>query len=96
MNKKDIIFALIIALFLAILISPFASSWPDGLEKVAEDKGFLQEAVVPTLASPIPDYAWPGVKNKILATSLAGVTGTLIVFIIGYGLAVLLKKRSIK
>jgi len=93
MNKRNIIFGLLIALLLAILISPFASSWPDGLEKVAEDKGFLEKGEVqPVLTSPIPDYTWPGIGSEKIATSMAGIIGTLIVFGMGYGVAALLKK----
>jgi cobalt/nickel transport protein len=93
MNKRNIIFGLLAALLLAILISPFASSWPDGLEKVAEDKGFLEKSeVVPPVTSPIPDYTWPGIESEKMATSFAGIIGTLMVFGMGYGVAALLKK----
>ena len=95
MKKKEIIIGLLAALFLAFIVSPFASSWPDGLEKVAEDKGFLERGEVePVFSSPIPDYTWPGVKNERLATSMAGVVGTLIVFGAGYGLALLLRRKE--
>jgi len=91
MNKKEILFGLIVALFLAVVLSPFASPWPDGLEKVAKDKGFLEKKKIePTLPLLIPDYAWPGLKNNKIATSLAGITGTLIIFGISYGLAALM------
>lgn len=94
MKKKDILFGLLAALFLAFVLSPFASPWPDGLEKVAEDKGFLEKGeVAPVITSPLPDYAWPGVKSERMATSMAGVAGTLIVFGAGYGIAALLRKR---
>ena len=36
-----VIAGLLIAFVLAIVLSPFASSSPDGLEKVGEDKGFI-------------------------------------------------------
>jgi cobalt/nickel transport protein len=95
MDKKVIFWGLIVAIFLAIAISPFASPWPDGLEKVAEDKGFLKKGEVePPLRSPIPDYTWPGIKNEKLATAIAGVVGTLIVFGAGYGLAALINRRK--
>jgi cobalt/nickel transport protein len=94
MSKKNIIFGLMIAVFLAVVISPFASSWLDGLEKVAQDKGFLEKGEVEQVVqSPVPDYTWPGIKNEKLATSIAGLVGTLIVFGLGYGIAVLMKKR---
>ena len=94
MSKKEILFGLIAAILLALILSPFASPWPDGLEKVAEDKGFLEKGEVePAIPSPIPDYAWPGLKNEKLATSAAGIFGTLIVFGLGYGLAVLVRRK---
>ena len=97
MNKKEIFFALMVAIFLAVVFSPFASPWPDGLEKVAQDKGFLEKGEVePVFSSPIPDYSWPNFKNERLATSAAGVAGTLLVFGMGYGLAALIRKRQIK
>ena len=95
MNKKEILFGLMAALFLALVLSPFASPWPDGLEKVAEDKGFLEKGDVdPVLPSPISDYAWPGLKSEKLATSVAGLVGTLFVFGMGYGLAALIRRRE--
>ena len=95
MNKKDILFGLTAALFLALALSPFASSSPDGLERVAEDKGFLEKGEVPpAMTAPVPDYAWPGVKSEKLATSAAGVMGTLLVFGAAYGFAALLKRKE--
>ncbi len=95
MNRKEIIFGLFAALLLALFISPFASQWPDGLEKVAEDKGFIERAEVkPALTALIPDYAWPGVKNERLATSLAGVAGVLLIFFVTYGISALIKRRQ--
>jgi cobalt/nickel transport protein len=94
MNRKEITIGLIIALVLAGAISLFASSFPDGLEKVAEKLGFLEKGEgKPTIASPVPDYTFPGLKNERLATSIAGIIGTLAVFGFGYGLAALIKYR---
>ena len=83
---------LLLALLLAIL-SPLASSSPDGLERVAEDKGFLSAALEP-LFEVMPDYVIPGVTNEAVATILVGIVGTLIFFGIGYGLAKLLRKKD--
>jgi len=69
---------LVIAMGLAIA-SPFASSHPDGLQWVAKQKGFLAVAQEP-LYRMIPGYVFPGVSNATLATILAGILGTLIVF----------------
>jgi hypothetical protein len=84
--------ALILALLLAIL-SPLASSSPDGLERVAEDKGFINAALEPFFEI-VPDYVIPGVTNEAVATILAGIVGTLILFGIGYGLAKLLRAKG--
>ena len=95
MKKKEVIIGLLAALFLAFVISPFASSMPDGLEKAAQDKGFLERGEAkPVFTSPIPDYSWPGVKSERMATSMAGVAGTLMVFGAGYGLAALLRRKG--
>ncbi|HGE69761.1 TPA: hypothetical protein ENX78_02925 [Candidatus Poribacteria bacterium] len=95
MKRKDIIIGIVVSLFLAGLISIFASPWPDGLEKVAEDKGFLEKGEVePPIKSPIPDYTFPGLKNEKLATSVAGILGTAIVFVLGYGVSALIKKKN--
>ena len=60
---------------------------------MAEDKGFLslgQEAPFQLIA----DYVFPGIENEALATILAGLIGTLILFGVVYGAAWLLKSRK--
>lgn len=85
-----------IALLICVVISiitPLASSSPDGLEKVAEDKGFADAA----RSSPfnlIADYVFPGIHNEALATILAGLIGTILIFGMVYLLARLLKTRK--
>jgi len=80
---------LVVALGLALFVAPFACSWPDGLEKVAEHLGFdAKAAKTPLLASPIPDYELPGIGSPVVATALAGVLGTVVVF----GLSLLLAR----
>ncbi|MBU1062373.1 MAG: PDGLE domain-containing protein [Candidatus Omnitrophica bacterium] len=93
MSKKHIVLWILFSLILAFFISPFASSSPDGLEKVAEDRGFLEKGEIkPVFTSPIPDYTWPGIDNESFATGLAGIFGTLIVFGVAYGMAVIIKR----
>jgi len=79
------IIGLVIAVALAIL-SPLASSHPDGLEWVAEQKGFLNVAKEP-LYQIIPDYIMPGIGNEAVATIIAGIIGSLIVFGVALGVA---------
>lgn len=90
------VLALAVAVGLATAVSPFASAKPDGLEKVAETKAFLDEGKLAAIQkdSPAPDYAFPGVENERLATGLAGFAGTLAVFALGYGLAFALRRRA--
>jgi PDGLE domain len=90
------VLALALAIGLATAVSPFASASPDGLEKVAEDKAFLDQGRLARIQedSPIPDYAFPGVENERVATGLAGFVGTLAVFAIGYGLAFVVRRRA--
>ncbi|OFW56358.1 MAG: hypothetical protein A2W01_00280 [Candidatus Solincola sediminis] len=102
-RKKSLyvfIFAgLAIAAALALLVAPWASSSPDGLEKVAEDKGFIEKAEETEPAwngAPIPDYSVPGIgdSHPALATALAGLAGTIAVFLLAWGLALVLKKKG--
>jgi cobalt/nickel transport system permease protein len=69
---------LVLALLLAIA-SPLASTHPDGLMWVAHRYGFINKASNPLLQL-IPHYLLPGVKDRALATILAAVLGTIIVF----------------
>jgi len=84
------------ALGLAAFVSPFASSSPDGLEKIAEEKGFLAAAEDEGAwkAAPLPDYAVPGLPAEEVSTGLAGLLGTAAVFGVGFGLIRLLSPRS--
>jgi cobalt/nickel transport system permease protein len=84
------VFGLLVALGL-VVASPLASSHPDGLEWVAEQQGFLSLAQGP-LYRILPDYVFPGVSNSAVATIVAGVLGTLIVF--GAALAVAYTRRN--
>jgi len=91
MSKKWWIIALAISLALAT-ISPLASSAPDGLERVAEEHGFLSLALEAPFKI-VADYAFPGVANEALATILAGWLGTILLFLAVYGFAWLVRAR---
>ena len=83
----------LIACLAVACLSPLASSSPDGLERVAENEGFFdlgQEAPFQV----ITDYIFPGMENEALATILAGLIGTLILFGVAYGMARLLRSRK--
>ena len=88
------IVALAVAIGLATAVSPFASASPDGLEKVAQDKAFLDQGRLAPVqeSAPAPDYAFPGVDDPRLATALAGFTGTLLVFALGAGAVAVIRR----
>lgn len=82
-----------ISLLLALFLSPFASSSPDGLERVAGTKGFAEKGGGRLWEhAPFKDYRLPGIKNERVSTGIAGVVGTLAVFFIVMGLGNLIRK----
>ncbi|HNW13755.1 MAG TPA: energy-coupling factor ABC transporter permease, partial [Anaerolineaceae bacterium] len=84
-NIGVVVGGLLISLVLVVL-SPLASSHPDGLEWVAEKHGFI-EAAREAFYNIVPDYSMPGISNPALATIVAGILGAVIVFGVAYGIA---------
>ena len=87
-----------IALLLALLLSPFASTSPDGLEKVAETKGFSEKGESWKIwkYAPFSDYTLPWIKSEKLSTALSGLIGTLAIFLIALGIGRLVKRTPSK
>jgi len=84
-----------LSLALAIFLSPFASPHPDGLERVAENKGFIEhEAEHQILPSPLPDYTIPGIGSERVSTALAGLIGTLACFGAAIGLGLAFRRKA--
>ncbi|MGC8817033.1 MAG: PDGLE domain-containing protein [Candidatus Hadarchaeum sp.] len=91
--KKWWITGIIIALFMASVLSLFASPEPDGLERVAEDYGFIEKAEgQEVIHAPMPDYTVLGVGNEKIASALAGLIGVLIILVLTLSWAKLLKR----
>jgi len=67
-----------IAVLVVVLLAPLASSDPDGLERVAEDQGFIGQATN-LIGGLLGDYALPGVGNEAVSTVLSGLLGIAIV-----------------
>jgi cobalt/nickel transport system permease protein len=80
-----------LALSLSVL-SPLASTHPDGLMWVARQEGFLVAARAPFYKI-IPSYIFPGIQNKTLATIVAGILGTLLVFGVALGVAYVRRRQ---
>ena len=95
LGKRDTFIGLAVALAIALLLSPFASSWPDGLERVAKDLGFIEKGEgAEVLKAPIPDYKFPGLDSEGFSTALSGTLGTLAMFGIGFGVARLMRRKG--
>ena len=77
----------------AVLFSPLASPHPDGLERIAEDTGFIETAE-PSPYEVMPDYTVPGIRNEAASTITAGIIGTLLVFALGYGVSRAVRRRG--
>ncbi len=85
MDRKNVLLfvigGLIVTLGLAFFASPYASSSPDGLEKVSIDEGFAETAEEHALADgPLAGYGVEGVEDEELSTGLAGLIGAVITF----------------
>jgi cobalt/nickel transport system permease protein len=77
----------LVALVFAAVVSQFATDDPDGLERVAEDTGFVESGQDHTLADVIfADYATAGIDNETLSLAIAGIVGTIVTLLVAYGL----------
>mgnify|MGYP000046760708 CR=1 FL=1 len=83
-NRKFYIAGFVISLFLAGVVSFYASSSPDGLEKVAEDIGFIETAKDHSNAGgALADYGVKGIENERASVGVAGVIGVIGTAIVG-------------
>jgi cobalt/nickel transport system permease protein len=89
---EGVLFGLIIVLGLTLFVSPYACSWLDGLDKVAQDFGFAGRATV-TVKAWFTDYKIPGLSSAAQATALAGTLGALIMFLLAWMVGCLLVRN---
>ncbi|WP_199485322.1 PDGLE domain-containing protein [Actinomadura craniellae] len=86
---------LLVALIVAGFVSFYASGDPDGLSKVAEDRGFAAKEKEHSLSgSPLGDYGVKGVDDERLSGGLAGVIGVGLTLAVGGGLFWLVRRRE--
>ncbi|MBW8736036.1 MAG: energy-coupling factor ABC transporter permease [Streptomyces turgidiscabies] len=82
------------SLVLAGVVSFYASASPDGLEKVAADKGIDAKAEPHAAAdSPLADYGVEGITDGRLSGGLAGVIGVGATIVAGTGVFWAVRKR---
>jgi cobalt/nickel transport protein len=92
MRRAWWVVGLALALLIVAFLAPLASPEPDGLERVAIDHGFLDEAQGPPFAI-FPDYTVPGVTDGTATTIAAGIIGTALVFALVWVLGSLLARK---
>jgi cobalt/nickel transport protein len=77
-NKKFLAAGFLVSIFLAGVVSFYASSDPDGLEKVAGDIGFIETAKDHTYADgALADYGVKGIENERASVGVAGIIGVI-------------------
>lgn len=92
-SKRFYIYFFIASLVIAGGVSFYASSHPDGLEKVAEDVGFLDTAKDSAVSgSPLADYGISGLDNARLSVGLSGLIGAIVTGAVAYLVFLLSKK----
>jgi cobalt/nickel transport protein len=81
-NRKALLWiGLAAALVIAVFISPYASSHPDGLERVAMDHDFIEREKDSAWTTPVSGYEWNGAKNSpAIATAVSGLAGVVLTF----------------
>ncbi|MFI6621112.1 energy-coupling factor ABC transporter permease [Streptomyces sp. NPDC050528] len=93
-RRKLWITGLAASLLLAGFVSFYASSNPDGLEKVAADQGIDRQAKEHASAdSPLADYGVRDVDDARLSGGLAGVIGVGVTVVAGTGVFWAVRKR---
>jgi ABC-type Fe3+ transport system permease subunit len=81
-----------IAALVVVVLAPLASSDPDGLERVAEDQGFIDRAEN-LFAGLFGDYAIPGIDDPAVTTILSGLLGVATVVVVMVVLGRLVVRR---
>jgi hypothetical protein len=90
-----VIVGLVASVLVAVVVSQFASSDPDGLEYVAEREGFGEPARDHDLAdTPLADYGDGLTGNSTLDTAIAGAIGVAVTALVGWGLFRLVRRRG--
>ena len=86
-NKKLLVVGLLVSIVIAGFLSYYASSQPDGLEKVTADQGLDVNAVDSANSDIVlADYGVAGVENERASVFLGGLIGVAITGLAGAGL----------
>ncbi|MER6010280.1 energy-coupling factor ABC transporter permease [Streptomyces bluensis] len=92
--RKLLLAGLVTSLLLAGFVSFYASANPDGLEKVAADKGIDAQGEDHAAGdSPLADYGVQGITDTRLSSGLAGVIGVGVTVVAGSGVFWAVRRR---
>ena len=95
LTKRFYLYFFLVSLAVAGVLSYFASSSPDGLEKVAEDTGFLDSAQDSAVSdSPLADYGVAGLEDERLSVGLSGILGVLVTALLAFGVFALVRRMN--
>ncbi len=85
-KDKDYLYPVIVILLLCGIVSLFSSAFPDGLEFVARNLGFIELAKEQRIdfQTPFSDYEIPSLGP--IGKSSAGLLGALVCFTLAYGI----------
>jgi len=91
-NQKTVIVGLTVALVF-VLLGVFVFSYGmETLDVKAEQLGMEEQSIY---EAPFPDYSIAGLENE-WGTLIVGLASTLLLFVAGFGIAKVLKKRGQK
>ncbi|MCJ7780053.1 MAG: PDGLE domain-containing protein, partial [Acidimicrobiia bacterium] len=90
MKSKGLVWfvvGLAVTVFVAVVVSQLASGQPDGLEYVADQQGFADQAEDHDLAeAPLAAYGQNLDTDDRVATGVAGLVGVAAALLVGLGL----------
>ena len=89
-----VVAGIVVALLIAGVASYYASADPDGLTKVADEKGIATaEREHGAADGPLAGYETKGVDDARLSGGMAGVVGSLTVLLVAGGVVLLVRRR---
>ncbi len=89
-----VVTGLLVSLLLAGVVSYYAASTPDGLDRVAQDQGFVAAGEQHNDVTPLADYETSGVEHDRISGGFAGVVGCVVVLALVGGLTRVLRSRA--
>ena len=92
-GAKKGVFALSLLTIVALMISPFASAFPDGFEWTMKNFALLPDAPNFTNA-PFIDYVVPAISNDVVSGVVAGFIGVFVTMLVSFGVAKILPTKA--